>query len=154
MRLVEFVVKDSLGPDLRAETKEEAVRILVNSLVDAGRVQGPEFENIVRAILKRETLGTTGIGGGVAIPHARHTSVERLIGTIGIVPSGLGFDSKDGKPVHVIVLIISPHDRPGDHLRALENVSSALRREEFVSQLKKCTTRDQLEQLLDNAPGS
>jgi mannitol/fructose-specific phosphotransferase system IIA component (Ntr-type) len=147
-------VKDSLVPDLRAETKEEAVRILVNSLVDAGRVQGPEFENIVRAILKRETLGTTGIGGGVAIPHARHTSVERLIGTIGIVPSGLGFDSKDGKPVHVIVLIISPHDRPGDHLRALENVSSALRREEFVSQLKKCTTRDQLEQLLDNAPGS
>ncbi len=154
MRLVDFVVKDSLVPDLRAETKEEAVRILVNSLVDAGRVQGPEFENIVRAILKRETLGTTGIGGGVAIPHARHTSVERLIGTIGIVPSGLGFDSKDGKPVHVIVLIISPHDRPGDHLRALENVSSALRREEFVSQLKKCTTRNQLEQLLDNAPGS
>ena len=93
MRLVDFVVKDSLVPDLRAETKEQAVRILVNSLVDSGRVQAPEFENIVRAILKRETLGTTGIGGGVAIPHARHTSFERLIGTIGIVPVGLGFDS-------------------------------------------------------------
>lgn len=154
MRLVDFVVKDSLVPDLRAETKEQAVRILVNSLVDSGRVQAPEFENIVRAILKRETLGTTGIGGGVAIPHARHTSVERLIGTIGIVPEGLGFDSKDGKPVHVIVLIISPHDRPGDHLRALENVSSALRREDFVNQLKKCTSREQLESLLDNAPGT
>ncbi|MCE2804376.1 MAG: PTS sugar transporter subunit IIA [Gemmataceae bacterium] len=154
MRLVDFVVKDSLVPDLRAETKEQAVRILVNSLVDSGRVQAPEFENIVRAILKRETLGTTGIGGGVAIPHARHTSVERLIGTIGIVPEGLGFDSKDGKPVHVIVLIISPHDRPGDHLRALENVSSALRREDFVNQLKKCTSREQLENLLDNAPGT
>ena len=154
MRLVDFVVKDSLVPDLRAETKEQAVRILVNSLVDSGRVQAPEFENIVRAILKRETLGTTGIGGGVAIPHARHTSVERRIGTIGIVPEGLGFDSKDGKPVHVIVLIISPHDRPGDHLRALENVSSALRREDFVNQLKKCTSREQLENLLDNAPGT
>lgn len=154
MRLVDFVVKDSLVPDLKAETKEQAVRILVNSLVESGRVQAPEFENIVRAILKRETLGTTGIGGGVAIPHARHTSVERLIGTIGIVPDGLGFDSKDGKPVHVIVLIISPHDRPGDHLRALENVSSALRREDFVNQLKKCTTREQLENLLDNAPGT
>jgi len=154
MRLVDFVVKDSLVPDLKAETKEQVVRILVNSLVESGRVQAPEFENIVRAILKRETLGTTGIGGGVAIPHARHTSVERLIGTIGIVPDGLGFDSKDGKPVHVIVLIISPHDRPGDHLRALENVSSALRREDFVNQLKKCTTREQLENLLDNAPGT
>lgn len=154
MRLVDFVVKDSLVPDLRAETKEEAIRILVHSLLEAGRVQMPEYENIVKAILKRETLGTTGIGGGVAIPHARHTSIERLIGTIGVAPKGIGFDSKDGKPVHVIVLIISPHDRPGDHLRALENVSSALRREDFVSRLKAATSRCELELLLDIAPGT
>jgi len=80
---------------------------------------GGEKEGIVRAILKRELLGSTGIGRGVALPHCKHSPLERVIGTVGVSRGGVAFDSLDGEPVHVFVLLVSPQDRVGDHLRAL-----------------------------------
>ncbi|MFM7111572.1 MAG: PTS sugar transporter subunit IIA [Planctomycetota bacterium] len=153
MRLCEFLVKGALVHDLKAGTKEEAIRALVGKLVEAGKVQGQDADDISRAIMKRESLGSTAIGHGVAIPHARHVSVQSLIGTVGVVPAGMPFESKDGKPVFVLVLIVSPHDRPGDHLRALENVSSALRDLTFVENLKAATKHEELSELLFGAGG-
>ena len=76
--------------------------------------------DIVRAVMRREELGTTGIGHGIAIPHSRHPSVDRLIGTLALSRGGLPFESLDGEPVYVFFLLVSPQERPGDHLRALE----------------------------------
>ncbi|HEV3116156.1 MAG TPA: PTS sugar transporter subunit IIA, partial [Gemmataceae bacterium] len=103
---------------------------------------------IVKAVLKRELLGSTGIGRGVAIPHTKHNSVEKLIGTVALSRPGVTFDSLDGEPVHVFVLLISPQDRPGDHLRALENVSRSLRDDGFVRSLRQATTREAIWDLL------
>jgi len=153
MRLSEFLVKGALVHDLKAVTKEEAIRALVGKLVEAGKVQNQDADDISKAIMKRESLGSTAIGNGVAIPHARHVSVQSLIGTVGVVPSGMPFESKDGKPVFVLVLIVSPHDRPGDHLRALENVSSALRDLNFVESLKAADKPEDLAGLLFEAGG-
>lgn len=153
MRLCEFLIKGALVHDLTASTKEEAIRALVGKLVESGKAQAQDADDICRAIMKRETLGSTAIGNGVAIPHARHVSVQSLIGTVGVVPSGMPFESKDGKPVFVLVLIVSPHDRPGDHLRALENVSAALRDLSFVDKLKSAKTPDELAGLLFGASG-
>ena len=84
-----------------------------------GKVDADEFESIVKAILKREELGSTGIGRGVAVPHTKHPSVDRLVGTVAVSPTGVDFASLDGEMVHLFFLLISPPDRPGDHLRAL-----------------------------------
>jgi PTS system nitrogen regulatory IIA component len=151
MRMSDFVVRDAVIPDLPATNKEGVIRAMVESLRAAGQFRGADLEDIIRAILKREFLGSTGIGRGVAIPHTKHNSVERLIGTVAISQKGIAFDSLDGEPVHVFVLLISPQDRPGDHLRALENVSRSLRDDNFVRALRGATTREEILALLDKA---
>ena len=148
MRMSDFVVREAISADLAANTKEGVIREMVENLRRAGYFKNSEPEDIVKAILKRELLGSTGIGRGVAIPHAKHASVERLIGAVAISKSGVGFESLDGEPVHVFVMLISPNDRPGDHLRALENVSRCLRDDSFVRTLRHATTSDAIWELL------
>ena len=142
MRMSDFVVRDAIVPELSAPTKEGVIREMVESLRAAGYFKGGEPDDIVRAILKRELLGSTGIGRGVAIPHTKHNSVDRLVGTVAVSKGGVPFESLDGEPVHVFVLLISPQDRPGDHLRALENVSRSLRDDGFVRSLRQAGSRD------------
>lgn len=149
MRMSDFVVREAIVPDLTATTKEAVIRGMVESLHAAGQFRGADVEDIIRAILKRELLGSTGIGRGVAIPHTKHNSVDRLIGTVALSRPGVAFDSLDGEPVYVFVLLISPQDRPGDHLRALENVSRCLRDDNFVRALRQGTTREEISALLD-----
>jgi mannitol/fructose-specific phosphotransferase system IIA component (Ntr-type) len=142
MRMTDFVVKDAIIPELVATTKEAVIREMVAALGAAGQVKASDTEDIVKAVLKRELLGSTGIGRGVAIPHTKHPSVQRLVGTVALSRPGVTFDSLDGEPVHVFVLLISPQDRPGDHLRALENVSRSLRDDSFVRSLLGVTTKE------------
>jgi len=149
MRMSDFVVRDAIIPALTAVTKEGVIREMVESLRAAGQFRGADIEDIIRAILKRELLGSTGIGRGVAIPHTKHGSVERLTGTVAVSHNGVAFESLDGEPVYVFVLLISPQDRPGDHLRALENVSRCLRDDAFVRALRAGTTREEIIRLLD-----
>ena len=153
MRMSDFVVRDSIVVPLTATGKEGVIREMVDSLRAAGQVPAADQEDIVRAILKRELLGSTGIGRGVAIPHTKHPGVDKLVGTIAVSPGGVAFDSLDGEPVFVFVLLISPQDRPGDHLRALENVSRRLREEGFVEALRRSQTREQIAALLDRSEG-
>ena len=155
MRMSDFVVRDAIVPALGAANKEGVIREMAAALRAAGCFRESDLEDVVRAILKRELLGSTGIGRGVAIPHTKHPSVDRLVGTIGISRGGVPFESLDGEPVHVFVMLISPQERPGDHLRALENVSRCLRDDNFVRSLRQATTPQQVWDLLsrhDNHP--
>src|SRR5262245_31561181 len=113
MCMSNFVVHDAIVPALTATTREDAIRELVRSLHAAGYFRETEIEEIVGAVLRREQLGSTGIGRNIAIPHSRYAGVDRLIGTVGISSAGIPFDSIDGEPVFVIVLLVSPQDRPG-----------------------------------------
>jgi PTS system nitrogen regulatory IIA component len=151
MRMSDFVVRDAIVPELAATTKEGVIREMVESLRAAGQFKSGDPEDVIRAILKRELLGSTGIGRGVAIPHTKHTSADRLVGTVALSRGGVSFESLDGEPVHVFVLLVSPQDRPGDHLRALENVSRRLRDDGFVRSLRGATTREGVWTLLEDA---
>jgi len=148
MHMRDFVVREAIIPELAATTKEGVIREMIASLAAVGHFKGGDNEDIVKAVLKRELLGSTGIGRGVAIPHTKHASVDRLVGNVAISRPGVSFDSLDGEPVHVFVLLISPQDRPGDHLRALENVSRSLRDDGFVRSLRQATSREAIWDLL------
>jgi len=148
-RMSEFVVREAIIPDLTETTKEGVIREMVRGLQAAGHFPGCDPADIVRAILRREQLGSTGIGRHIAIPHTKHDSVEKLIGTVALSQKGVPFESIDGQQVHVLVLLVSPKDRPGDHLRALENVVRSMRNDEFVQQLRQCQSRDEIWKLLD-----
>src|SRR5215468_5116439 len=100
MRMSDFVVREAINPNLAARTKEAVIREMVEALRATGHIKSAEAENVVKAILKREQLGSTGIGRGVAIPHTKHESVDRLIGTVAISKEGVPFDSLDNEPVH------------------------------------------------------
>src|SRR5436190_23260966 len=104
MRMSDFVVREAIGPELSATSKEGVIREMVEGLRGAGYFKGGEPEDIVKAILKRELLGSTGIGRGVAIPHSKHGTVDRLVGTVAVSRTGVMFDSLDGEPVYVFVL--------------------------------------------------
>lgn len=151
MKFADFVVPEAIRADLAAEDKEEVIREMVQSLQNSGGIDSDEFESIVKAILKREELGSTGIGRGVAVPHTKHPSVDRLVGTVAVSSEGVDFDSLDGEKVYLFFLLISPPDRPGDHLRALENISRQLRDDTFCRFLKQSKTAEDIRQLLEEA---
>ena len=151
MKLSDFVVREAILVDLQATGKEEAIREIVRSLHDAGQLAEADLEGVIRAILSREELGSTGIGQGVAVPHTRHPTVQRLVGTVALSRRGVDFAALDGDPVDIFFLLISPPNQPGDHLRALENISRHLKDERFVSFLRQAKTREQVIELLDEA---
>jgi PTS system nitrogen regulatory IIA component len=151
MRMSDFVIRDAIIPELQATSKEGVIREMVESLRGANFFKGREPEDLVKAILKRELLGSTGIGRGVAIPHAKHNCVDRLLGTVALSRPGIVFDSLDGEAVHAFFLLISPQDRTGDHLRALEYISRCLKDDSLVKSLRQANTRDEIWGLLDNA---
>lgn len=151
MKFADFVSVQAIRAELIADDKEGVIRELVDSLVQSGAVKGAEKDSIVKAILKREELGSTGIGRGVAVPHTKHPSVERLVGTVGVSSEGVDFNSLDGEKVQLFFLLVSPPDRPGDHLRALENISRQLRDDTFCRFLKQSKSPVDIQQLLDEA---
>ena len=151
MKFADFVVPKAIRADLSADDKESVIREMVQALQEAGAVATGEFESIVKAILKREELGSTGIGRGVAVPHTKHPSVDRLVGSVAVSSRGVDFASLDGEVVHLFFLLVSPPDRPGDHLRALENISRQLRDDTFCRFLKQAKSVEDIQQLLDEA---
>jgi len=151
MKFSDFVATDAIRSDVESDTKPALIREMAEALVEAGRLPAAELESIVKAIMKREDLGSTGIGRGVAVPHTKHPSVDRLVGTVAVSRKGIDFLSLDGEPVHLFFLLVSPPDRPGDHLRALENISRQLRDDTFCRRLKASTTPADIEHLLEEA---
>ena len=94
MRIADFVVRDAILPDLHGTNKESVIREMVDSLRAAGNFKSGDPEEVVKAILKRELLGSTGIGRGVAIPHTKHPTVDRLVGTVALSKGGVSFESR------------------------------------------------------------
>lgn len=151
MKFADFVQTQAIRADLTADDKESVIRELVKALAESGKIAATEVDSIVAAIMKREELGSTGIGRGVAVPHTKHPSVDTLIGTVGVSSEGVDFNSLDGEKVQLFFLLISPPDRPGDHLRALENISRQLRDDTFCRFLKQSKSAADIQLLLEEA---
>jgi len=151
MKLLDFVVPESILPDLRVASKDAAIRAMVQNLAKSETIKAQDEEGIVAAILKREELGSTGIGNGVAVPHTKHSSVESLIATVALAKEGVDFASLDGEAVYILFLLVSPPDRPGDHLRALETISRHLRNQNFCKFLRQAKSPEEVVDLLREA---
>lgn len=151
MKLTEFVIREAIIPSLKATSKEAVIREIVGNLKATGAVKAADEDAVVAAIMKREDLGSTGIGNGVAVPHTKHPSVEKLSAAVAISRTGVDFASLDGEDVFILFLLVSPPDRPGDHLRGLENISRHLRSQDFCNFLKQSKTEADIWDLLAEA---
>jgi PTS system nitrogen regulatory IIA component len=151
MKLLDFLVANATVEDLKAEEKAGAVKELVERLVVAGELGKRTASGVTKAIMEREALGSTGIGRGIAVPHAKHSAVKRVIGVLGRSKTGVNFAAIDGEPVFLVFLLISPADQPAAHLKALEHISVVLRDENFSRFLRRARDQADLLSLLAEA---
>jgi nitrogen PTS system EIIA component len=137
MNIMSFLDERAVTTDLKGHAnKEEIIRELVDLLVRAGSIKEKDGTKLVQILMKRESLGSTGIGQGVAIPHGKSDSVTALVGAFGVSRAGVGFDSLDGEPVHLFFLLVAPEDSAGPHLKALARISRLLKDKHFRDTLK------------------
>ena len=147
-KLSDLISSDAVVLDLEATDRDGAIEALMRRLIAAGRVPAEAEATVVRSILERERKGSTGFGKGVAVPHAKHPSVPEIAGAVGLSRSGLDFHSLDGKPVHQIVLLVSPSNRSQDHIDAMQSVFVALHSDPFRRSLREAkSTQDVLDLL-------
>jgi PTS system nitrogen regulatory IIA component len=114
----------------------------------AGRRLGIQPKTIVTALTEREKHGSTGFGGGAAIPHAKIEGLSRVFGYFARLTQPIDFQSVDGMPVDLVFLLLSPPDAGADHLKALASVSRLLRDRETVAKLRGARSRDAMFALL------
>jgi mannitol/fructose-specific phosphotransferase system IIA component (Ntr-type) len=114
--------------DASIRTKRLAITAILDRLVAAGVMPAEHLPRVLAAVLKREELGSTGIGRGVAVPHAKYPGLATSLCAIAEFKAGVDFDSPDGQPVHVVCLILSPTDLPSEHLKVLEAAAGLLSR--------------------------
>lgn len=133
LRVVDFLQPDLVVPDLRATSKPAVLEEMARHV--AQHHAGMDPLNLKRVLEDRELLASTAIGDGIAIPHGKLDTVPRLIGALGRSLSGLEFDSIDGKPTHLVFLLVAPLSSAGTHLKALARLSRLFRDAMFRQRL-------------------
>jgi PTS system nitrogen regulatory IIA component len=151
MKLKDFIVSDAIVSDLKAADRDSAIRELVQSLATCGSIPQTAVDEVVSALVNREQNGSTGFGKGVAVPHVKHSGVNKMVGTIGRSASGIDFAALDHQPVYSIVLLISPENQPQQHLQAMNIVFSNLQKDMFRRFLRQAATQQTINDLLDEA---
>ncbi len=135
MKIMEFLNKKAITTNLKANDKDSVIREMVDLLAKAEEIKNKE--ELIKALLTRESLGSTGIGQGIGIPHAKSQNVKNLVAAFGLSQKGINFDSLDGEPVHIFFLLIAPEESAGPHLKALARISRMLKDKYFRELLKK-----------------
>ncbi|MCM8778997.1 MAG: PTS sugar transporter subunit IIA [Candidatus Omnitrophica bacterium] len=127
MKIMEFLCEKAVSADLKAVDKKGVIEELVELLLEAGEIKEKDKQKIIEIILNRESLGSTGVGQGIAIPHGKSDCVKTLTASLGISKRGINFDALDGEPVYIFFLLLAPKDSAGPHLKALARISRILK---------------------------
>jgi PTS system nitrogen regulatory IIA component len=138
MKIMDFLSKKAIVVDLKSTKKEDVIRELLDALIEAGEINKRYRNKLMEALLAREKLGSTAIGQGVSIPHAKSEYVDKLVAALGISSKGIDFDSLDDEPVYIVFLLLAPQDSAGPHLKALALISRLLKDKYLRDNLKAC----------------
>jgi mannitol/fructose-specific phosphotransferase system IIA component (Ntr-type) len=148
MKFADFVCFKAVIPQLSATDRDGVIEELVTSLDKAKKLGRGNREKIIQAVIKREKEASTGMGKGVAVPHAKHPAIKNMVATVGLNSNGIDFSALDKQPVYSVILLVSPVDEPDKHLQAMENIFKHLQNEKFRKFLRQCQTSEQIEDLL------
>jgi nitrogen PTS system EIIA component len=151
MKLADIIVHDAIVPELKAQTREDVVEELVQALASAGAIPKKSIDDVVKAVMARESQATTGIGKGVALPHAKLKGVKKPLGAIGRSGPGIDFAALDGKPVYSVILLLSNPDNPDEHLQAMETIFKHVQRDIFRKFLRQAQTQQAITELIQEA---
>lgn len=151
MKLADIMVTEAIIPELSGVTRDDAIRELIEALACAGAIAKKHVAEIAKTVLAREAQATTGIGKGVALPHAKLKGVKKPIGTIGRSVDGIDFASLDAKPVYSVILLLSNPDNPDEHLQAMETIFKHIQRDIFRKFLRQSQTAEDIRDLIQEA---
>jgi len=151
LKLATIVPCDAIIDNLKAADKESVLVEMAEALAATGRIPKGSVRQIVKALMSREELGSTGIGRGVAVPHAKHESVTGLVAAFGRSKKGIEFAALDGQPVHLVFLLLSSKDSSGQHLEALARIARLVRDERFCRFLREAKDAKELADLVQEA---
>ncbi len=139
MKLMDFLSEQSIAADIKSTKKEDVLRELVDLLINSGELDKSFRSKVIDGLLERESLGSTAIGQGIAIPHAKTDCVSKLVGAFALSKKGIDFDSLDGEPVYIFFLLLAAQDSAGPHLKALARISRLFKDKYFRDNLRNCT---------------
>ncbi|MGE5503733.1 MAG: PTS IIA-like nitrogen regulatory protein PtsN [Actinomycetota bacterium] len=151
MEIADLINPAAVIPNLRATSKKQALQDLARR---AAEVTGLHERAVFEVLLERERLGTTGVGNGIAIPHGKLPTLERLHGVFARLEKPINFESIDEQPVDLIFLLLAPESAGADHLKALARVSRLLRDKGVCEKLRGTDNSDALYALLTESPAS
>jgi PTS system nitrogen regulatory IIA component len=146
MRVIDFLKQDAIIADLQATTKAGALAELAQCM--ARLEPSVDAEQLRRVLEERELLASTAIGDGIAIPHGKLDSIGQLSGALARSGPGIEFESIDGKPTHLIFMLVAPVSSTGVHLKALARLSRLFRDADFRRRLLAAPTRDDMYQVI------
>ena len=149
MKITDLIAKESIKLDGRAATKKEALDTMVELMAASGKIA--DVETYRKGVYAREEEGTTGIGEGIAIPHAKSDAVKTPGLAAMVIKEGVDFDALDGAPVHLIFLIAAPNTKENVHLDVLSRLSVLLMNQDFTEKLKKAETAEEFLACIDEA---
>lgn len=141
MNLADVIRRESIIVGLKARDKKGVIDEMVRPLAEAN---GVRYEDLTRVLMERERLGSTGIGGGVGIPHGKLRGLDNLILGIAISQEGVNFDAIDGRPTHLFFVLITPENAIDMHLKLLARISRMLRDMEVRSRLLTASTPEDI----------
>lgn len=151
MNISEFLSKEGIKIGLSSTEKEDALKELVDLLGTVKELG--DKKGIIKSLIERESLGSTGIGQGIAIPHGKTDRVDKLVAVLGISQKGVNFEALDGEPVYIFFLLVAPKDTAGPHLKALAQISRLLRDSYFCELMRRCKTPDEVYELIRREEG-
>jgi len=135
MRLTELVNEKAVTTRLRARNKRDAIAELVELLESAHGIDS--HGEVLDRVLRREAMMSTGIGNGVAIPHGKAKLVDRMVAACGVSPDGIEFESVDGEPARIFILLVAPESGGALHVKVLANISRLLKEESVRQSLRE-----------------
>ncbi|OGF17983.1 MAG: hypothetical protein A2W00_02350 [Candidatus Eisenbacteria bacterium RBG_16_71_46] len=149
MRLSEMLKTNAINLRLKSRTKRDTLVEMVE-LLETGHGFNSQGE-ILDRVMRREAMMTTGIGNGVAIPHGKARSVDRMAAACGVAPEGIDFESEDGQPTYLFVLFVSPENAATLHVRVLANISRLLKEETVRKALREAKSPEAFLTVLQSA---
>jgi len=141
MKICDVLDRKSILPDLKARNKKGVLEELV---VPVAEITGVSQKDLTKVLMERERLGSTGIGGGIGIPHGKMKNLESLVLGFGLSRKGVDFESLDGQPTHIFFLLVTPENSTGLHLKLLARISRILKNDPFKSRLLEATDSDEI----------
>lgn len=151
MRISDILQAEAIEADLKAKGKQDVLSELVDTVLKV--VNGLDRDEVVKVLLEREKLGSTGIGDGIAIPHGKLKGLKELVISFGRSQAGVEFDSMDGKPVNLFFLLIAPEESIGIHLKTLARISKLLKNSMVRQKLCEAATAEEIFSVISEEEG-